>query len=48
MSAARMKKSVGNSLLNLVERDFLKIFGWGGGGGGARYHIGSLKYATEQ
>ena len=25
MSAARMKKSVGDSLLNLVERDFLRI-----------------------
>ena len=29
MSAARMKKYVGDSLLLLVEKDFLRIFGGG-------------------
>ena len=34
MSAARMKKSVGDSLLNLAERNFFENFWLGGGGSG--------------
>ena len=41
-SAARMKSSVEDCLFILVERVFRRILE------GARYHVGSPKYATEQ
>ena len=43
MSAARMKKSVGDCLFLQAERDFFENFWWG-----TRYPVGSPKYATEQ
>ena len=50
MSGARIKKSVGDSLLLLLG-DFFEIlfvcfFFWGGGE--VRYSVDSPKYATEQ